>query len=108
MYKLSILCCSSLLYYKSIHKTSKRGVVIKKIRGAAANSINEKTFAKEMSKIRFLAHPGIPKVEAFYRLDADICLVFLESNGCSVRCVMDVNGRGKFHRLYHLCYHSML
>ena len=81
--------------YKGVHTASKREVVIKKIRGAAANSNNEKMFAKEMSKIRFLAHPGIPKVEAFYRLEIDICLVFQESNGRSVRSVMDENERSR-------------
>ena len=48
-----------------------------------------------MTKIRLLAHPGIPKVEALYRLDTDICLVFQESNGRSVRNVMDENERSR-------------
>ena len=81
--------------YKGVHTASKREVVIKKIRGAAANSNKENMFAKEMSKTRFLAHQGIPKVEAFYRLGTDICLVFQESNGLSVRCVMDENERSR-------------
>ena len=81
--------------YKGVHTASMRDVVIKKIRGAAANSNNEKMFAAEITKIRFLAHPGIPKVEAFYRLEIDMCVVFQESNGRSVRSVMDENERSR-------------
>ena len=77
--------------YKGKHTKSSRDVVIKQVKGAAANTNNEKKFESEIKKIRFLAHPGIPKVEAFYRTNKDMCVVLQESNGLSVRYVMDEN-----------------
>jgi serine/threonine protein kinase len=77
--------------YKGIHTKSRRDVVIKKIDNAAANANNKKMFASEVTKIRFLVHPGTPKVEAYYRIDKDMCVVFQQSNGLSVRYVMDEN-----------------
>ena len=80
--------------YKGVHTASKREVVIKKIKGAAANTKNETKFSSEISKIRLLVHPGIPKVEAFYRFNnIDMCVVFHESNGLSIRHIMDENAR---------------
>ena len=84
---------SFALVYKGTHVASTREVVIKKIKDAATNSKNISKFASEIGKIRFLVHPGIPKVEAFYRLNTDMCVVFRESNGRSVRNVMDENER---------------
>ena len=77
--------------YKGKHTRSSRDVVIKQVKGAAANKNNEKKFESEIEKIRFLAHPGIPKVEAFYKTNKDMCVVLQESNGLSVRYVMDEN-----------------
>ena len=79
--------------FKGIHTTSSREVVIKKIIKAASSSNNEAIFVAEMVKVRSLFHPGIPKVEAFYRSNKDMCLVFQDSNGLSVRNIMDENER---------------
>jgi len=79
--------------FKGIHTTSNREVVIKKIIKAASSSNNEAIFVAEMVKVRSLFHPGIPKVEAFYRSNKDMCLVFQDSSGHSVRNIMDENER---------------
>lgn len=79
--------------FKGIHTTSNREVVIKKIIKAASSSNNEAIFVAEMVKVRSLFHPGIPKVEAFYRSNKDMCLVFQDSSGLSVRNIMDENER---------------
>jgi serine/threonine protein kinase len=78
--------------YKGKHTKSNRDVVIKQIKGAAANVNTEQKFRSEVSKIRLLKfHPGTPKIEAFYKVDRDMCVVFQELSGLSVRHVMDEN-----------------
>ena len=79
--------------YKGIHTTSKHEVVIKRIEGAAANRKKEKSFVAEISKIRSLVHPGIPIIEAFFKGDEDMCVVFQKSSSRSVKKIMDDNER---------------
>ena len=77
--------------HKGIHVRSGRGVVIKNIKDVASNKRKQEKFAKELTKLQFLVHPGIPKVEAFYKSGKHMCVVFQDSNGVSVRSVMDDN-----------------
>ena len=77
--------------HKGIHNTSGRSVVIKNIKDGASNKAKEIKFIKEITKLRFLVHPGIPKVEAIYKSDKNMCVVFEDSHGVSVRHVMDDN-----------------
>ena len=77
--------------HKGVHVTSGRSVVIKNIKDGASNKTKELKFVKEITKLRYLVHPGIPKVEAFYKNDKNMCVVFENSHGVSVRHVMDDN-----------------